>query len=206
MSTVPNSPSQLPRVGSVGASDLIAVDQPNIAGGYDTAGVPVQAIAALLAPLVAVIAGGTAGTAGATGATGATGPTGPAGATGAASTVAGPTGPAGSTGATGATGAAGSGSGSSAITITTTYTAASGAIAPTDQLSLMNSATAQTYTLANGTVDGFMVRIKRFGAGSVAITATIDGVSQSYNMNAPGTLKEAVSLRMIVSLASYIVE
>ncbi|MCW3477374.1 hypothetical protein [Limobrevibacterium gyesilva] len=62
--TVSNSPSQLPLAGSVGESDLIAVDQYDGDGGYVTRGVPLQLLAQLVAPLLArtlpVTAGDTA--------------------------------------------------------------------------------------------------------------------------------------------------
>ena len=53
MSTVPNSPSQLPQVDSCGPADLIAVDQPAGGGNYNSVGVPLTAVAAVLAQQLA---------------------------------------------------------------------------------------------------------------------------------------------------------
>jgi hypothetical protein len=89
--------------------------------------------------------------------------------------------------------------------VQSTYTA-SGAIAPTDNLSIVTSASPVAMTLAAGAVDMHTITIKRLGAGSVAVTATIDGVSQTVNMASAGTLKDALGLRWLATLSTYIVE
>lgn len=100
----------------------------------------------------------------------------------------------------------GGGGGSTIVPVTTVYTA-SGAIAPTDSLALVNCATPCVMTLANGAINGFPVRIKRYGVGSVTITATIDGTSQNLTWNTGGTMREFAVLRMLTTpVVSYIVE
>lgn len=79
-----------------------------------------------------------------------------------------------------------------ATPVTTTYTA-SGTIAVSDVLSLVNAASAAAMTLAAGAVDGHCITVKRFGAGTVSVAATIDGASGTVEM-ASSTVKEALSL------------
>ena len=90
-----------------------------------------------------------------------------------------------------------------APSITNTYTAA-GAIAVTDNLALVNAAAAVSMTLGSGTVDGHPIVIKRFGAGSVTVTATIDGVAGSRVVMNSTTIKESVSLAWSSALATWL--
>ena len=133
------------------------------------------------------------------GAAGATGATGPAGAAGSV----GPAGPAGATGPTGATGLTGP-SGSAATPITSTYTA-SGAIAVTDKLALVNSASAVSMTLAAGATDGQPLIVKRYGAGAVTLTLTLDGtVSTAMTLNSAAVPRESLSLLWSTPLATWL--
>ena len=88
---------------------------------------------------------------------------------------------------------------------TSVYTA-SGAIAITDDIAVINASSAVAMTLANGAVDGRAIEIKRIGAGTATVAATIDSTSQTLTMNAAGTLKDSASLRWIAALSSYILE
>ena len=87
--------------------------------------------------------------------------------------------------------------------ISTIYTA-SGAIAVTDSYALINSSSNVLMTLANGTVEGATIMIKRFGAGTVGVTAVIDGVSQTVAMTSAGTIKENLILSWSNTLTSYV--
>ena len=53
MTTVPNSPSQLPAGTTASQADLVGLDQPDGLGGYNSKGIPMAALAALIAPLLA---------------------------------------------------------------------------------------------------------------------------------------------------------
>lgn len=99
----------------------------------------------------------------------------------------------------GATGAAGA----TTLPVSNTYTAA-GAIAITDRLAVINLASAGTMTLAAGTVDGFVVNVKRIGAGVVSLTANIDGTSQTLVMDATAA-KESLSLAWASALGTYLI-
>lgn len=88
--------------------------------------------------------------------------------------------------------------------VTTVYTS-TGALTLTDTLSIVNSASNLTMTLANDTVDQRKRDIKRFGSGTVSVTAVIDGTSQTIVMNTGGTVKENLTLRWITALSSYVV-
>ncbi len=85
-----------------------------------------------------------------------------------------------------------------------TYTAA-GAIAPTDDESVINTAAAVTMTLAAG-AGGHLVNIKRYGAGAVTVTASFDGASQSIVLNTTNAIKECWSARYNAALATWLVE
>lgn len=86
--------------------------------------------------------------------------------------------------------------------VVTTYTAA-GAISLADSLSIVNSATNVTMTLANGTGTQLLL-IKRYGAGSVTITGNIDGnASGSIAMASTGG-KESVQLRWVSGLTTWV--
>jgi hypothetical protein len=62
------------------------------------------------------------------------------------------------------------------VSVTNTYTA-SGTIAVTDELALIDSSAAVSMSLANGSVDGKIIYIKRYGSGAVTLTADMDGTS-----------------------------
>ncbi len=82
--------------------------------------------------------------------------------------------------------------GGGGLAVSGTYTA-SGTIAVTDTVALVNAAGAVAMTLAAGAADGHELVVKRYGAGAVTLTATIDGASATITM-ASGTVKEAVNL------------
>ncbi len=84
-----------------------------------------------------------------------------------------------------------------------TYTAA-GALPITDDVSIVNASATAAMTLANDTVDGHMRTIKRFGAGTVTVTATIDGTSQTVTMNTNSTIRESLTLLWVAALSSYV--
>jgi hypothetical protein len=84
------------------------------------------------------------------------------------------------------------GAGTLGLPVSTTYTA-SGAIAVTDAISLVNAASAVTMTLGAGATDGHVLVVKRFGAGAVTLTGTIDGSSTTINMNS-ASVKEGAML------------
>ena len=73
------------------------------------------------------------------------------------------------------------------------YTA-SGPIAVTDNVSLVNAPGAVSMTLGNGTSDGHQIIVKRYGAGAVTLTTTIDGVAGTSILLNSATVKEAVTL------------
>ncbi len=87
--------------------------------------------------------------------------------------------------------------------ITTSYTA-SGAIAVTDNLALVNAASAVSMTLGTGGSDGHPIVIKRYGAGSVTVTANIDGAAGSQVKMNSSTTKESVTLTWSNSLATWL--
>lgn len=86
----------------------------------------------------------------------------------------------------------------------TVYTAA-GAIAPTDDESVINTTAAVTMTLAAG-AGGHLINIKRYGSGAVTVTGSFDGVSQSVVMNTASTIKESLAARYNTALATWLVE
>lgn len=69
---------------------------------------------------------------------------------------------------------------------TTTYTA-SGAIDPNDDIAVLKSSSVLTMTLANGTLNGKAVEIKRFDGtgGAHAVALTLDGGSKTVTLNSP---------------------
>lgn len=88
--------------------------------------------------------------------------------------------------------------------ISSTYTA-SGAISTSDRIALINSASAAAMTLGSGTTNGQVMVIKRYGAGSVTITANLDGVSNSSIVADSATIKESVTLAWSASLSTWLV-
>jgi hypothetical protein len=90
-----------------------------------------------------------------------------------------------------------------APSITQTYTT-SGAIAVTDNLSLVNASSAVSMTLGSCSVDGHPIVIKRYGAGAVTLTASIDGVAGSRVVMSSSTVKESVSLAWSNALATWL--
>ena len=87
--------------------------------------------------------------------------------------------------------------------ITNTYST-SGAILPTDDVSVVNSASAATMTLAAGPSDGHGLLVKRVGAGAVTITAILDGISSSIVADST-TIKESVMLAWSSSLGTWLI-
>jgi hypothetical protein len=87
--------------------------------------------------------------------------------------------------------------------VSNTY-GASGAIAVTDNLALVTAATAVALTLGAGAVDGHVSIVKRFGAGAVTLTATIDGLAGTEVMLDSASIKEAISLVWSQSLNSWL--
>ena len=85
---------------------------------------------------------------------------------------------------------------------TTTYTA-SGAIAPTDRVADINAASGVTMTLAAGPSDGHSLVIKRLGAGSVTITANLDGAAGSSVVADSALIKESLLLAWSSSLSTW---
>lgn len=57
------------------------------------------------------------------------------------------------------------------------YTTTGATISATDRVSVVNSATAIALTLPAGPRDGCPLIIKNFGAGTLTLTATIDGTA-----------------------------
>ena len=90
-----------------------------------------------------------------------------------------------------------------APSVTSTYTA-SGAIAASDNLALVNAAAAVSMTLGSGTTDGHPIVVKRYGAGAVTLSASIDGVAGSRVVMASTTVKESVSLAWSSALATWL--
>ena len=86
----------------------------------------------------------------------------------------------------------------------TAYTAA-GAIAPTDDESVINTAASVTMTLAAG-AGGHLISIKHYGAGAVTVTGSFDGTSQSIIMSSTAGIKECLAVRYNAALATWLVE
>ena len=74
----------------------------------------------------------------------------------------------------------------------------------TDNVALVNSASAVSMTLGNGTTDGHPIVIKRYGAGTVTVTANIDGASGSQVKMTSSTTKESVTLTWSNALATWL--
>ena len=87
--------------------------------------------------------------------------------------------------------------------ITTTYNA-SGALSPTDNVSLVNVASAAIMTLAAGPSDGHSLLVKRFGAGAVTITANLDSTISSIVADST-TIKESVVLSWSSGLGTWLI-
>jgi hypothetical protein len=96
-------------------------------------------------------------------------------------------------------------SAATAAKIETDYTAA-GALAITDDLSVVSNASAITMTLANDTKDQHAHTIYQTGAGTVSVTAMIDGTSQTVALSSQGSLKSTLTLRWLASQSSYVVD
>ena len=84
------------------------------------------------------------------------------------------------------------------------YTA-SGALSPSDTLSIVNSASTCAMTLAAGTYNGQEHRIKRYGAGTVTVTATIDGTANATLTANSSTLKEMLHLVWSAAKSTWLV-
>jgi hypothetical protein len=86
---------------------------------------------------------------------------------------------------------------------TNTYTT-SGAIAPTDRVSLINAASAAAMTLAAGPSDGHGLLVKRVGTGAVTITASLDGTSSSIVADST-IIRESVMLAWSSGLGTWLI-
>jgi hypothetical protein len=95
------------------------------------------------------------------------------------------------------------GAGPPLYAITTIYTA-SGALSPTDNVSLVNAANAATMTLAAGPRDGHSLLVKRLGAGAVTITANLDSTISSIVADST-TIKESVVLSWSSGLGTWLI-
>jgi hypothetical protein len=95
------------------------------------------------------------------------------------------------------------GAGPPLYAITTTYTA-SGALSPTDNVSLVNAASDATMTLAAGPSDGHSLLVKRLGAGAVTITANLDSIISSIVADST-TIKESVVLSWSSGLGTWLI-
>ncbi|MCW3476553.1 right-handed parallel beta-helix repeat-containing protein [Limobrevibacterium gyesilva] len=89
------------------------------------------------------------------------------------------------------------------LLLSSTYTA-SGAISPADNVALVNAAGAVAMTLGAGGSDGHEIVVKRFGAGAVTLTATIDGMAGAAVTMNSASIKEAVSLAWSQPLNSWL--
>ena len=88
--------------------------------------------------------------------------------------------------------------------VTSTYTA-SGAIAVTDKLALVNSASAVSMTLAAGATDGQAMIVKRYGVGAVTLALTLDGTaSTAMTLNSAAVPRESLSLIWSTPLATWL--
>jgi hypothetical protein len=95
------------------------------------------------------------------------------------------------------------GAGPPLYAITTTYTA-SGAILPTDNVSLVNAANPAIMTLAAGPSDGHGLLVKRLGAGAVTITANLDSTISSIVADST-TIRESVALSWSSGLGTWLI-
>ena len=94
--------------------------------------------------------------------------------------------------------------GTSSVPITSTYTA-SGTIAVTDKLALVNSASAVSMTLAAGATDGQVLIVKRYGAGAVTLTLTLDGtVGIAMVLNVSAVPRESLTLVWSTAWATWL--
>jgi hypothetical protein len=87
--------------------------------------------------------------------------------------------------------------------VSNTYTA-SGTIATTDSVALVNAAAPVAMTLAAGSTDGQAVTVKRFGAGAVALTATIDGAVGTEILMDSASIMESVTLAWNAANATWL--
>ncbi len=87
--------------------------------------------------------------------------------------------------------------------VSNTYTA-SGTIAITDNLALVNGTATVAMTLAAGGTDGHALTVKRFGAGAMTLTATIDGTAGTQVLMNSVSLKEAVTLAWNAGNATWL--
>jgi hypothetical protein len=88
--------------------------------------------------------------------------------------------------------------------ITNVYTA-SGAIAVTDNVAVVNSTTDVIMTLGSGTVNGHEITIKRWNTGVVRLNAVIDGAQTTIVMQS-FTTKETVTLYWSDTFTSWILK
>jgi hypothetical protein len=88
--------------------------------------------------------------------------------------------------------------------VSNTYTA-SGIIAVTDNVALVNASAPVVMTLAAGATDGHAVIVKRFGAGAVTLTATIDGSGGTSMLLDSASIHEAVTLAWNAANATWLI-
>ena len=81
---------------------------------------------------------------------------------------------------------------------------ASGTIAVTDNLALVSATATVAMTLAAGGTDGHAVTVKRFGAGAVTLTATIDGASGAEIVMNSASIMESVTLAWNAGNATWL--
>jgi hypothetical protein len=69
------------------------------------------------------------------------------------------------------------------------YPTTGATIAPTDRFSVVQSASAIALTLPSGTRDGQPLLVKNLGAGTLTLTATIDGTAGTTSVTSLGALR-----------------
>lgn len=85
------------------------------------------------------------------------------------------------------------------------YTA-SGAISPSDIVSVVNCSATCAMTLAASATDGFTHTVKSYGLGTITLSATIDGLSQTWTMTNPAAPYSSFSLLWSAALSTYLAE
>lgn len=87
--------------------------------------------------------------------------------------------------------------------VTSTYTS-SGAISLTDSVSMLNSGSALTMTIANGSSAVLQLTIHNIGAGTATVSGTIEGGANSVTLLGNPNGADLV-LRWLPSLSTWIV-
>ena len=97
-----------------------------------------------------------------------------------------------------------SGAAAQPVAAVSTVYATSGAIAPSDNLALVNATGPVAMTLGAGPSAGHQLIVKRYGAGAVTLTTSIDGTAGSaLTLNAAGA-KESVTLNWYAAAATWL--